>query len=206
LWNLLRTNTFLSEQKTFIGFDCAQPDKLKLLMKKYFLFIFLSFFLVSCGGSKKTTSNRAKTHKTSPKKTSSKSTKVSESKTTSNIIKNAQTFKGTKYKFGGTTKKGMDCSGLVYVAYGKEGIKLPRVSRDMAKEGKSVSLKKTTKGDLLFFKTGKSKKRINHVGIVTNVKKGEIFFIHASTTRGVINSSLNESYWKKTFVEARRIL
>ena len=100
----------------------------------------------------------------------------------------------------------MDCSGLVYVAYGKEGIKLPRVSRDMAKQGKSVSLKKLVKGDLLFFKTGKSKNRINHVGIVTNVKKGEIFFIHASTTRGVINSSLNENYWRKTFVEARRII
>lgn len=185
-------------------------------MKKYFLLIFLSVFLVSCGSSKKLTSSRTKTHKTSTKKTASNSNKKSTKKTktvkssgskkTSNIIKTAKTYEGTKYKFGGTTKKGMDCSGLVYVAYGKEGIKLPRVSRDMAKQGKSVSLKKVVEGDLLFFKTGKSKKKINHVGIVSNVKKGEIFFIHASTTRGVINSSLNESYWKKTFVEARRIL
>jgi cell wall-associated NlpC family hydrolase len=183
-------------------------------MKKYFLLIFLSIFLVSCGSSKKSTSNRTKTHKTTSKKTASKSskkssektTKSSGNKTTSNIIKTAKTYEGTKYKFGGTTKKGMDCSGLVYVAYGKEGIKLPRVSRDMAKQGKSVSLKKVAEGDLLFFKTGKSKNRVNHVGIVTKIKNGEVFFIHASTTLGVINSSLNENYWKKTFVEARKII
>ncbi|MFK5981994.1 MAG: C40 family peptidase [Flavobacteriaceae bacterium] len=176
-------------------------------MKKYFLLILLSLFLFSCGSSKKSTSSRTKTHKTTSKKPASKSTiKSSGNKTTSNIIKTAKTFEGTKYKFGGTTKKGMDCSGLIYVAYGKEGIKLPRVSRDMAKQGKSVSLKKIAEGDLLFFKTGKSKNRVNHVGMVTKVKNGEVFFIHASTTRGVINSSLNESYWKKTFVEARRII
>ncbi|MCF6306529.1 MAG: C40 family peptidase [Flavobacteriaceae bacterium] len=183
-------------------------------MKKIFLLIFLSILLVSCGSSKKSTSSRTKIHKTSSKKTAAKSNKKasertnksSGSKTVSNIIKTAKTFEGTKYKFGGTTKKGMDCSGLVYVAYGKEDVNLPRVSRDMAKQGKAVSLKKVTKGDLLFFKTGKSKNRVNHVGIVTNVKKGEVFFIHASTTRGVINSSLNESYWRKTFVEARRII
>lgn len=163
--------------------------------------------LTACGSSKKSTSSRTKIHKTISKKTASKSEKKSSgNKTTSNIIKTAKTFEGTKYKFGGTTKKGMDCSGLVYVAYGKEGVKLPRVSRDMAKQGKAVSLKKVIKGDLLFFKTGKSKNRVNHVGIVTKVSKGEIFFIHASTTLGVINSSLNESYWKKTFVEARRII
>ncbi|PHS68481.1 MAG: hypothetical protein COB12_01125 [Flavobacterium sp.] len=187
-----------------------------LKFKPTLLLILLSIFLVSCGSSKKSTSSRTKTHKISSKKTAAKSNKKasektktnksSGSKTVSNILKTAKTFEGTKYKFGGTTKKGMDCSGLVYVAYGKEGVKLPRVSRDMAKQGKAVSLKKVIKGDLLFFKTGKSKNRVNHVGIVTDVKKGEVFFIHASTTRGVINSSLNENYWRKTFVEARRII
>jgi cell wall-associated NlpC family hydrolase len=178
-----------------------------LKLKSTLLLLLLSLFLVSCGSSKKPTSSRTKTHKTTSKKTASKSTKKSSgNKTTSNIIKTAKTYEGTKYKFGGTTKKGMDCSGLVYVAYGKEGVNLPRVSRDMAKQGKSVSLNKVVEGDLLFFKTGKSKNRVNHVGIVTKVKNGELFFIHASTTLGVINSSLNENYWKKTFVEARRII
>jgi len=185
-----------------------------LKLKPTLLFILLSLFLVSCGSSKKSNSSRTKPHKTTTEKTASKSTKKSSEKTTiisgnktiSNIIKTAKTFEGTKYKFGGTTKKGMDCSGLIYVAYEKEGIKLPRVSRDMAKQGKLVSLKKATEGDLLFFKTGKSKNRVNHVGLVTKVKNGEVFFIHASTTQGVINSSLNESYWRKTFVEARRII
>ena len=181
-----------------------------LRLKPTILLIFLSAFLISCGSSKKSTTSHTKTHKTTSKKTtpksSKKTTKSSANKTTNNIIKNAKTFEGTKYKFGGTTKKGMDCSGLVYVAYGKEGIKLPRVSRDMAKQGKSIPLKKVAKGDLLFFITSKSKNRINHVGIVTKVSNGKTYFIHSSTSRGVINSTMDESYWKKTFVQARRII
>lgn len=122
------------------------------------------------------------------------------------IIANAMQYKGVRYKFGGTTRKGMDCSGIVYTAYGSQNILLPRVSRDMAKRGQKVSLRKVKKGDLVFFRTSKSRRGINHVGLVVSHKKGIIRFIHATSSRGVIVSSLSEKYWKNAFVKATNIL
>ena len=81
---------------------------------------------------------------------------------------------------------------------------MPRISRDQAKEGKEIRLRDVQEGDLVFFKTSGSS--ISHVGIVENVKNGEIFFIHASTSKGVIISSLEEIYWNKRFVKATRVL
>lgn len=123
-----------------------------------------------------------------------------------NIINNAIIFSGTGYKYGGITKKGMDCSGLVYVAFKKEDIILPRVSQDMAKKGKRITLQQAKKGDLLFFKTNKNRKVINHVGLIVKSNNGSIEFIHSTTSKGVITSSLSETYWKLVFIEVRRIL
>ena len=122
------------------------------------------------------------------------------------IVVNALKYKGVPYKFGGTTKRGMDCSGIVYVSYLKENLRLPRVSRDMAKSGKKVALRNDKKGDLLFFKTAKRKNRINHVGLIVSVKKNQIRFIHSTSSRGVITSLLSERYWKNAFVKVKRIL
>lgn len=123
-----------------------------------------------------------------------------------NIINYALSFEGTRYKYGGTDAKGMDCSGLVYTCFQKEDIALPRVSRDMAKQGVRVSLKEITKGDLLFFQTSKKRNVVTHVGLVVEAGDGLIKFIHSTTRRGVIVSSLEESYWKKAFLEGRRII
>ena len=156
-------------------------------MKKYFYFFLLVFSIFSCTSTKQVV------------KINNQHLKATK------IVNNANKFLGTKYKFGGTTRKGMDCSGLVYTAFKQENILLPRVSRDMAMQGKTISLNQVKKGDLLFFITGK-KNRISHVGLVTNIKNNEIFFIHASSKRGVIISSLNEKYYKTRFVKAKRIL
>lgn len=122
------------------------------------------------------------------------------------IVDYAQQFQGVKYKYGGTTKKGMDCSGLVYESYNAFNIQLPRVSRDMAKEGDHVDLKNVQVGDLLFFKTNKKRNTINHVGLVITALLGNIEFIHSTTSQGVIISSLAERYWYFSFAEARRLL
>jgi cell wall-associated NlpC family hydrolase len=168
------------------------------IMQKLLLLAILSLFLSSCGGSKSASStSMRKTEKISKSSNNAKANK---------IVSYAKTFKGTRYKFGGTTKKGMDCSGLIFIAFGKEDIALPRVSRDMAKTGKRISLSKSTDGDLVFFKTSKSRKSINHVGLVVGSRKGEILFIHSTTSKGVIISSMDESYWKNAFVEARRVM
>lgn len=162
------------------------------------LLLILSVFLASCGSSHKAVSNSSTKQ--------SKTVKKSSNKKSDAIVNHAITFEGTRYQFGGTTKKGMDCSGLVYTTYKKEGILMPRVSRDMATQGKRVSLSKINKGDLVFFKTNKSSNKINHVGLVVESNRGEVLFIHSTSSLGVIISSLEERYWKNSFVEGRSVL
>ncbi len=184
-------------------------------------YISLCFLVIGCGVSKKKTTygkSRTVTVNSSDKRPhvsvegtpAKKPGKTGKTKTTSlskvdKIINTALTFSGTRYKYGGTTKKGMDCSGLLYVAFGEHDISLPRVSYSMAEQGKRIKVKNVEKGDLLFFKTGRKGKRINHVGMVV-VAEDEIKFIHASSSRGVIVSSLREGYWNSAFVKANRVL
>jgi len=165
-------------------------------MKNTYLLIVIAIFLTSCGSSRKPTQTVV---------IGSSTTTVS-SKRIYKVIKHAKTFEGTRYKFGGTDKRGMDCSGLVYVSFKKENIELPRVSRNMATQGVRLKLGETQKGDLVFFRTNKNKKTINHVGLVVESKKGVIQFIHSTSSRGVIISSLDEKYWRNAFVEVRRVI
>lgn len=134
----------------------------------------------------------------------SKNSKVS--KKVNSVIKTAMKYNGTPYRYGGTTKKGMDCSGLVYVSFKENGIPLERISSAMAKQGKKIKLKEVEKGDLLFFTTSKNRRRINHVGLVVSVRGNDIQFIHSTTSRGVLVSSLNEGYWNYAFNHARKVL
>jgi len=181
----------------------------------FFLCISLIFFS-SCGTSKKKTTTKSKTYKVSvggdpepttpaPKRANPRVSEETLSKADA-IINTALTFSGVRYKYGGTTKKGMDCSGLLYVSFAEHDIAIPRVSYVMANEGKRVKIKDVVKGDLLFFKTSRKGKRINHVGMVVSINNDEIKFIHASTSRGVTVSSLREGFWNYAFVKATRIL
>jgi len=189
-------------------------------MLQRIFYLSLCFLVIGCGVSKKKTSygkSRTVTVNSSDKRpqvsvegTPIKRARKSDTKTTSlskadKIINTALTFSGTRYKYGGTTKKGMDCSGLLYVAFGEHDISLPRVSYNMAEKGKRIKVKNVEKGDLLFFKTSRTGKRINHVGMVV-ATDDEIKFIHSSSSRGVIVSSLREGYWNAAFVKANRIL
>lgn len=131
--------------------------------------------------------------------------KKSVSKTKSDLVSSAKENIGVKYKSGGKTKDGMDCSGLVYSTFLKYEIELSRSSVDMAKEGREVSNSKAQEGDLIFFKTGGST-TINHVGIITENNNGDILFIHSSTSKGVIISSLSESYYAKAFDKIKRVI
>ncbi len=123
------------------------------------------------------------------------------------VVNNAMQFEGVRYRGGGTTTAGMDCSGMVTASFNIFDLKLPRSSHEMAKEGVEVSLSEVKKGDLLFFKNNRRRNVINHVGIVTEVTEdGEVKFLHASTSSGVIVSSMNEAYHKRTFVQANRVI
>lgn len=123
----------------------------------------------------------------------------------SQMINNAMDFLGVRYRGGGTSSDGMDCSGMVTAVYNLFDISIPRTSRDMATVGEKVDSTNVKKGDLIFFKTN-GKRVINHVGMVVDIIGDEIKFIHSSTSKGVIISSTKESYYKKTFAQVNRVL
>ena len=110
---------------------------------------------------------------------------------------------GTPYRWGGTTRTGMDCSGLLVTSFRSCGLALPRTSAEQSETGRLVSIYDVAPGDLVFFAT--KGRRVSHVGMVTEVRgKHDVQFIHTSSSLGVIESNLFSDYYRKNFVKARR--
>ncbi len=108
-------------------------------------------------------------------------------------------WRGTPYRDGGLSKQGVDCSGFVQITFARQlGYQLPRSTSQQVLLGRAVSVKQLQVGDLVFFKTGH---KVRHVGIYL----GDGNFLHASTSRGVIISSLNNAYWRGNYWQARRL-
>lgn len=152
--------------------------------------------------SKNTSTTSSTTTKTSAVNTKTVLTNSNNAEI-SNVLNTAKSYLGTPYRYGGTTNNGMDCSGLIYTSFTNNGIEMKRMSSEQAKLGKVISLDQVQPGDLLFFNT--SGRGISHVGMVEKIENGEIFFIHSSTSKGVIISSLNEKYWKPKIIQANRL-
>nr|7V6S_A Chain A, Murein DD-endopeptidase MepS/Murein LD-carboxypeptidase [Escherichia coli K-12]7V6S_B Chain B, Murein DD-endopeptidase MepS/Murein LD-carboxypeptidase [Escherichia coli K-12]7V6T_A Chain A, Murein DD-endopeptidase MepS/Murein LD-carboxypeptidase [Escherichia coli K-12]7V6T_B Chain B, Murein DD-endopeptidase MepS/Murein LD-carboxypeptidase [Escherichia coli K-12]7V6U_A Chain A, Murein DD-endopeptidase MepS/Murein LD-carboxypeptidase [Escherichia coli K-12]7V6U_B Chain B, Murein DD-e len=118
----------------------------------------------------------------------------------SRIMDQYADWKGVRYRLGGSTKKGIDSSGFVQRTFREQfGLELPRSTYEQQEMGKSVSRSNLRTGDLVLFRAGSTGR---HVGIYI----GNNQFVHASTSSGVIISSMNEPYWKKRYNEARRVL
>ncbi|EIJ74453.1 NlpC/P60 family protein [Haemophilus haemolyticus] len=104
---------------------------------------------------------------------------------------------GTRYRMGGTTKRGIDCSAFMQTTFSEAfGIELPRSTAEQRYLGKQISKSELKKGDLVFFRKN------NHVGVYI----GNNQFMHASTGQGVMISSLDEEYWARTYTQSRRIM
>lgn len=116
------------------------------------------------------------------------------------ILNTAKQYLGVPYLWGGTTPKGFDCSGFVQYVFAKHGISLPRTSKQQYGVGSAVSRSQLKKGDLVFFNTSGS--GVSHLGIYT----GDGRFIHASSSKGVVVSSLDNTYWAPRYLGARRVL
>ena len=122
------------------------------------------------------------------------------------LLKEAETYIGTPYRYGGTSRNGIDCSSFVKSVFESFNMNLPRISADQAKEGIRISTEEAREGDLVFFAT-RGGSRVSHVGIVHGRdESGNLKFIHSSTSQGVIVSSLNESYWGKRLLYVKRVL
>lgn len=116
------------------------------------------------------------------------------------LIKEIETWIGTKYKYGGTSKSGTDCSGFVKTVYKKiYNIDLNRSARDLVKNTRLISKSQLKCGDLVFFKINKP--QVSHVGIYLANNK----FVHASSSRGVVVSDLTATYYTKHFYKGGRI-
>ncbi len=120
------------------------------------------------------------------------------------IVKDAESCMSSPYKYGGTSKSGFDCSGLVFTVFKQNGFSISRSSQAQFDQSKKVKLKKLKPGDLVFF--GKSKKKISHVGIVLSNKKDGLFIIHSSSSKGVIKTDiLSDPYWSKRIISGGRM-
>ena len=136
---------------------------------------------------------------------SSNSGSTSVSSSASSVIAYAKTLLGKPYVWGAQGPNSFDCSGFTYYVFkNKAGIVLPRTSSAQSKYGTSVSWSNLRAGDLMFFDTnGANNGQVSHVGLY--IGNGQM--IHASSSqRKIVITSVNTSYYKNAFVNARRVL
>lgn len=156
--------------------------------------LLLSLLFASCSIGR-----RAQTHRHGHEKRSGQTVDVKKlPKERRLLLEEANTWLGTPYEYAHADKgRGTDCSGMVMSVYLQAlEIKLPRNSRKQAEFCKTIPREKAVAGDLVFFATGKDPSRISHVGMLVDNEQ----FIHASSSKGVVVSSLDSPYYSKRII------
>lgn len=115
------------------------------------------------------------------------------------LLKQLDEWQGVPYRYGGLSKRGVDCSGFTYLTFAEQfGIRLPRTTSSQVKKGIEVDQSELLPGDLIFFNTGYQQR---HMGVYVGKKQ----FIHASSSRGVMISRLDNPYWQDAYWLSRRV-
>lgn len=111
------------------------------------------------------------------------------------VLNGALDMLGTPYRYGGSSPRGFDCSGLVYYSHRQAGIPVPRTALEQRRQARPVSRQTLQPGDLVFFRLEGSK--VNHVGIYA----GDGRFVHApSSGKSVSMASLDNPYWRQHWI------
>lgn len=162
------------------------------MKKTFFLLICVSFLFISCASTQKKQTSAP--HKLYTKHTY-QNNNISKA-----LLHYFNTHRDIAYKLGGNTRKVQDCSSFVQKAFKQSlDISLPRTTYYQAKRGFFINKKDLQTGDLVFFKPSK---KYRHVGIYLKNKK----FMHISSSKGVIISSLDNVYWKKYYWKSKRVI
>jgi cell wall-associated NlpC family hydrolase len=114
-----------------------------------------------------------------------------------------ESYLGTPYQWGGTSRRGIDCSGLVMRVYEGVGIYLPRTTKEQRRIGKKAYPHRLRFGDILFFESRSDGRKGETLHSGLYLEEGR--FIHASKSRGVVIESFQKPYWQDLFIEARRL-
>lgn len=120
------------------------------------------------------------------------------------VIQTARSYQGVPYKYGGTTRLGMDCSGLLHESFAAINVNIPRSSNEQAVWGAPVKPQELQPGDLVFFGASPGSNTITHVGMVTVATPESVQFIHSSSSLGVIENALETDYYLSRFIKAVR--
>ena len=124
----------------------------------------------------------------------------------STVIWKAKTYIGTPYRYGGNSKRGIDCSGLIRNCYKVIDVDLPRTAKEQSKIGSSKSWGSVRGGDIVFFKFKQKGEKWWHSGMITKAEGDNMKFIHASSSRGVVESNLMSDYYRKNVKKFTRVI
>ena len=122
------------------------------------------------------------------------------------VVEEAKTYLGVPYRYGGLSKSGIDCSGLIYSCYRVIDVNLPRTAKNQSKIGNQKSWGSIRPGDIVYFKFKQKGEKWYHAGMITYAAVDDIRFIHASSSRGVVESSLFDSYYRDNVKKFRRVI
>lgn len=164
---------------------------LSVCKKSYFITLFLSLFAFFSQNAAASLSTKAATP--SQIVNAQKSSQNASQK----VMNVYRQWAGTRYRLGGTSKAGIDCSAFVQTTMSSAfNLRLPRSTAEQRYSGRAISKSELRAGDLVFFRKNK------HVGVYIGNGK----FVHSGSSTGVTVASLSDRYWARTYTQSRRVL